>query len=44
MCLLQIAVFVSGMDISSTETKGTVLIKTANELLDFSSGEEVSAC
>lgn len=28
------------MDITQTETKGTVLIKTADELLNFSKGEE----
>jgi len=36
----KIALFSCPIDISSTETKGTVLIKTANELKNFSRGEE----
>jgi len=36
----KVAVYSCPLDIMQTETKGTVLIKTAKELLDFSSGEE----
>ncbi|KAG8234600.1 hypothetical protein J437_LFUL017103 [Ladona fulva] len=36
----KIAVYTCAVDIMQTETKGTVLIKTAAELLDFSKGEE----
>lgn len=36
----KIALFSCPVDISQTETKGTVLIKTAEELKNFSSGEE----
>ncbi|KAK9498600.1 hypothetical protein O3M35_003195 [Rhynocoris fuscipes] len=36
----KIAVFTCPVDIASTETKGTVLIKSAGELLKFSAGEE----
>ncbi|XP_056644429.1 T-complex protein 1 subunit theta [Diorhabda sublineata] len=36
----QIAVFSCAVDIMQTETKGTVLIKTADELMNFSRGEE----
>lgn len=36
----KIAVYSCPVDILQTETKGTVLIKTANELKDFSRGEE----
>lgn len=36
----KVAVFSCPVDILQTETKGTVLIKTANELKDFSRGEE----
>ncbi|TXT11223.1 hypothetical protein VHUM_01974 [Vanrija humicola] len=36
----KVAVYTSGLDISQTETKGTVLIKKADELLDFTRGEE----
>ncbi len=36
----KIAVFTCPVDATSTETKGTVLIKTAAELTDFSRGEE----
>jgi T-complex protein 1 subunit theta len=35
-----VAVFSCGLDIAQTETKGTVLLKKAEELLDFSRGEE----
>jgi T-complex protein 1 subunit theta len=35
-----VAVFSSGLDISSTETKGTVLLHNASELMAFSKGEE----
>lgn len=36
----KIAIYSCPVDILQTETKGTVLIKTANELKDFSRGEE----
>lgn len=36
----KIVVYTCPVDISQTETKGTVLIKTADELLKFSRGEE----
>jgi len=36
----KVAVFSCGLDIAQTETKGTVLLKKAEELLDFSRGEE----
>jgi len=36
----KVVVYSCPLDIMQTETKGTVLIKTAKELLDFSSGEE----
>ena len=36
----KVAVYTCGLDISQTETKGTVLLKKADELLDFSRGEE----
>ena len=36
----KVAVYTCGLDISQTETKGTVLLKKADELLDFSQGEE----
>ncbi|KAL0830630.1 hypothetical protein ABMA28_002772 [Loxostege sticticalis] len=36
----KVAVYSCPVDITQTETKGTVLIKTADELLDFSRGEE----
>ena len=36
----KIAVYSCAIDISQTETKGTVLIKTANELLNYSKNEE----
>lgn len=36
----KIAMFSCAVDIMQTETKGTVLIKTADELMNFSRGEE----
>ena len=36
----KVAVYTCGLDISQTETKGTVLLTKADELLDFSRGEE----
>lgn len=36
----KVAVYTCGLDISQTETKGTVLLKNANDLLDFTRGEE----
>ena len=36
----KVAVFTCPVDISQTETKGTVLIKSAEQMLDFSKGEE----
>lgn len=36
----KIAVYTCPVDITQTETKGTVLIKTADELVNFSRGEE----
>merc|ERR1711997_1033530 len=36
----KVAVFTCPVDSAQTETKGTVLIKTAQELTDFSKGEE----
>ncbi|KAF5354996.1 hypothetical protein D9756_005592 [Leucocoprinus leucothites] len=36
----KVAVFSSALDVAQTETKGTVLIKTAEEMLNFSTGEE----
>jgi len=36
----KVAVYTCPIDTSQTETKGTVLIKTAQELTDFSKGEE----
>jgi T-complex protein 1 subunit theta len=36
----KVAVFTSPIDISQTETKGTVLLKSAKEMLDFTKGEE----
>jgi len=36
----KIAVYTCAVDVIQTETKGTVLIKTADELLKFSRGEE----
>lgn len=37
---VKVAVYSCPLDIMQTETKGTVLIKTAQELLDYSKGEE----
>lgn len=36
----KVAVFTSGVDIAQTETKGTVLLKSAEEMLNFTTGEE----
>ncbi|KAF2400988.1 T-complex protein 1 [Trichodelitschia bisporula] len=36
----KVAVFTCAVDISQTETKGTVLLKNAKEMLDFTKGEE----
>ena len=36
----KVAVYTCALDISQTETKGTVLLKKADELLNFSRGEE----
>lgn len=36
----KIAVYTGAVDVIQTETKGTVLIKTADELMKFSRGEE----
>ncbi|EOR00326.1 putative T-complex protein 1 subunit theta [Wallemia ichthyophaga EXF-994] len=36
----KVAVFTSGIDISQTETKGTVLLKNADEMMNFTRGEE----
>ncbi|KAG0223808.1 T-complex protein 1 subunit theta [Actinomortierella wolfii] len=36
----KVAVFTCPLDIAQTETKGTVLIHNANEMLDFTKGEE----
>ena len=36
----KVAVYTSALDVSQTETKGTVLIKNANEMLNFTTGEE----
>ena len=36
----RVAVFTCPIDISTTETKGTVLLHNAQEMLDFSKGEE----
>jgi len=36
----KIVVFTCPIDVTQTETKGTVLINTAKELMDFSQGEE----
>ena len=40
MSKAKVAVFTCGLDIAQTETKGTVLLKSAAEMLDFSNGEE----
>jgi T-complex protein 1 subunit theta len=34
----KVAIFTSGIDVALTETKGTVLIKNANDMLNFSKG------
>jgi T-complex protein 1 subunit theta len=36
----KVAVFTSALDVAQTETKGTVLIKSAEEMLNFTTGEE----
>ncbi|KAJ3044357.1 T-complex protein 1 subunit theta [Rhizophlyctis rosea] len=36
----KVAIFTCPLDVQMTETKGTVLIKNANEMLSFSKGEE----
>ncbi|CCD24033.1 chaperonin-containing T-complex subunit CCT8 NDAI_0C03730 [Naumovozyma dairenensis CBS 421] len=36
----KVAVFVCPLDIANTETKGTVLLHNAQEMMDFSKGEE----
>jgi T-complex protein 1 subunit theta len=36
----KVAVFTNPIDIAQTETKGTVLIKNADEMLNFTRGEE----
>lgn len=36
----KVAVFTCGLDIAQTETKGTVLLKNADEMLKFTRGEE----
>ncbi|CDH10579.1 T-complex protein 1 subunit theta [Zygosaccharomyces bailii ISA1307] len=36
----KVAVFTCPIDIANTETKGTVLLRNAQEMLDFSKGEE----
>ncbi|KAF9520911.1 hypothetical protein BS47DRAFT_1323452 [Hydnum rufescens UP504] len=36
----KVAVYTCGIDISQTETKGTVLLKNAEEMLNFTTGEE----
>ncbi|KAF9047803.1 chaperonin Cpn60/TCP-1 family [Panaeolus papilionaceus] len=36
----KVAVFTCALDISQTETKGTVLIKNATDMLNFTTGEE----
>lgn len=37
---MKVAVYTCGLDISQTETKATVLLKNAGEMLDFTKGEE----
>ncbi|MBW0498670.1 hypothetical protein O181_038385, partial [Austropuccinia psidii MF-1] len=37
----KVAVYTCGIDIAQTETKGTVLLKSSEELLNFSRGEEI---
>lgn len=36
----RVAVFTAGVDIAQTETKGTVLLHNAEEMLNFTTGEE----
>ncbi|KAH8110559.1 T-complex protein 1 [Phellopilus nigrolimitatus] len=36
----KVVVFTSGLDVAQTETKGTVLLHNAEEMLNFTSGEE----
>ena len=36
----KVGVFSCPIDISQTETKGTVLLHTAKEMMDFTKGEE----
>lgn len=36
----KVAVFTSAVDVAQTETKGTVLLKNAEEMLNFTTGEE----
>ena len=36
----KVAIFTCPLDVQITETKGTVLIHNANEMLNFSKGEE----
>lgn len=36
----KVAIFTCALDVALTETKGTVLIHNANEMLNFSKGEE----
>lgn len=36
----KVAVFTCALDIAQTETKGTVLLKNAEEMLNFTRGEE----
>ncbi len=36
----KVAVFTSALDVAQSETKGTVLIKNADEMLNFTRGEE----
>ena len=36
----KVCVFTCPLDIAQTETKGTVLLKSAGEMLDFTLGEE----
>ena len=38
----KVGVFSCPIDISQTETKGTVLLHNAQEMLDFAKGEEVA--
>jgi T-complex protein 1 subunit theta len=36
----KVAVFTSALDVAQTETKGTVLIKNKDDMLNFTRGEE----